>query len=185
MSKTLAKYSILTILTLMFSGCRYHAGYPITKTEIRSIYVAPAITEAVVAQISGNLSRKIREEITRLGIATLSSVNGSDATLETTITHYGRSIGTVDEYDTDTAKSLSLNATIRCSLKSNISGAYFFKDRTLSASLTINATDSAQAIEYQRIPQLSRELAKKLAMLIANVDKTFTSNTELNVDDEH
>ncbi|GEM_PF-3507500 len=185
MNKSLAKTFVLCTLTLMFSGCRYHAGYPIAQSGIQSIYVAPAITEAVVAQMSGILSRQIREEIAHLGIAALGSETDSDATLETTITHYGRSIGTVDEYDTDTAKTLSLNAIIRCSLKSNRSGEYFFKDKTLSASLSINATDSAQAIEYQRMPQLSHKLAKQLAMLIANVDKAFTFNTELNASDEH
>lgn len=185
MNKPLSKILILALFALILSGCRYRAGYPIAKSGIQSIYVAPAITEAVVAQMSGVLSRQIREEITHLGLVRLGSKTDSDATLETTITHYGRSIGSVEEYDTDTAKTLSLNATIRCSLKSNLSGEYFFKDRTLSASLSINATDSAQAIEYQKLPQLSHKLAKKLVMLIANTDKTFTSSTELNAVDEH
>ena len=184
MTKPLSKILVLIMLTVL-SGCHYHAGYPVARSGIQSIYVAPAVTEAVVAQMSGILSRQIREEITHLGIATLDSETDSDATLETTITHYGRSIGSVEEYDIDTAKTLSLNATIRCSLKSNSSGEYFFKNKTLSASLNINATDSAQAIEYQRMPQLSHKLARQLVMLIANVDKTFTSNTEINATDEH
>ena len=185
MNKTLSRIFVLAVLTTLLPGCRYHAGYPVARSGIQSIYVAPAVTEAVVAQMSGILSRQIREEIMHLGIATLSSGTDSDATLETTITHYGRSIGSVEEYDTDTAKTLSLDATICCSLKNNSSGEYFFKNRILSASLSINAADSAQAIEYQRMPQLSHKLAKQLVMLIANVDKTFTSNTELNAADEH
>ena len=185
MNKPLSKILILTVLTMILSGCRYHAGYPLARSGIQSIYVAPAVTEAVVAQMSGILSRQIREEITHLGIASSGSAIDSDATLETTITHYGRSIGSVEEYDTDSAKTLSLDATICCSLKNNSSGEYFFKDRTLSASLSINAADSAQAIEYQRMPQLSHKLAKQLVMLIANVDKTFIPNTEINAADEH
>ena len=185
MDKTLSKLLICAALMLVFSGCRYRAGYPIAQSEIRSIYIAPAVTEAVVAQMASVLSRQIREEVTSLGIARLGPKNNSDATLETTITNYGRSVGSVEEYDTDTAKTLSLNATIRCSLKSNTSGAYFFKDRTLTASLSINATDSAQAIEYQRIPQLSRKLAKQLVMLIANMNETSNSNSEVNAAYEH
>ncbi|MGX8716510.1 MAG: LPS assembly lipoprotein LptE [bacterium] len=185
MNKFSLKISVFAVLSLILSGCRYHAGYPITHSGIQSIYVAPAVNEAVVAQMSGVLSSQIREEITHLGLATLGTKTDSDATLETTIINYGRSIGTVDEYDTDTAKTLSLNATIRCSLKNNISGEYFFKDKTFSASLSINATDSAQSIEYQRLPQLSRKLAKQLVMLIANMDKTFTSDTQVNASDEH
>ena len=148
MSKTLSKILVLAILSLILSGCRYHAGYPVAKSGIASIYVAPAVNEAIVAQMSGVLSRQIREEILYLGLAALASELDSDATLETTIVKYGRSIGSVDEYDTDTAKTLSLNATIRCSLKDNVSGGYFFKNRLLSASLSINATDTSQSIEY-------------------------------------
>lgn len=185
MNKTLAKIFILSVLTGVLAGCHYHAGYPVVQSGIRSIYVAPVVTEAVVAQMSGILSRQIREEITYLGIASLDSEIDSDATLETTIIDYGRSIGSVDEYDTDVAKTLSLNATIRCSLKSNYSGEYFFKGKTLSASLSINAADSAQSIEYQRMPQLSHKLAKQLVMLIANVDKTFNPSTEINANNEH
>lgn len=177
MSKFLSKILVLAVLSLMLSGCRYHAGYPVTQSGIASIYVAPAVNEAIVAQMSGVLSRQIREEVLHLGLATLNSETGSDATLETTIIKYGRSIGSVDEYDTDTAKTLSLDATIRCSLKNNASGEYFFKDRVLSASLSINATDTAQAIEYQRLPQLSRKLAKRLAMLIAMVDRSSNLTT--------
>lgn len=184
MNKFCSKTLVLVVFAVSLSGCRYHAGYPVGKSSIRSIYVAPAVTEAVVAQISSVLSRQIREEIAHLGIAMLGSKTDSDATLETTITNYGRSIGSVEEYDTDTAKTLSLNATIRCSLKSNLSGEYFFKDKTLSASLSINATDSAQAIEYQRLPQLSHKLAKQLVMLIANVDKSFPS-AEINATEKH
>ena len=184
MNKTLAQSLILVVLTIMLSGCRYRAGYPIAKSGIQSIYVAPAVTEAVVAQMSGILSRQIREEIIQLGIASLDTETNSDAVLETTITNYGRSVGSVDEYDTDIAKTLSLSATIRCSLKNNKTGEYFFKDRTLTASLSINAVDSAQSIEYQRIPQLSHKLAKQLVMLIANVDKTLHSAPEIDAADE-
>ena len=185
MNKFLAKIFILSVLTAILTGCHYHVGYPVAKSGIKSIYVAPAVTEAVVAQMSGILSRQIREEIAYLGITSLDSEVNSDAVLETTITHYGRSIGSVDEYDTDVAKTLSLNATIRCSLKNNYSGEYLFKDKTLSASLSINAADSAQSIEYQRMPQLSHKLAKQLVMLIANIDKTSTSSTEINANYEH
>ena len=185
MNKFSSRFSIFAVLSLILSGCCYHAGYPVASSGIRSIYVAPAVNEAIVAQMSGVLSSQIREEITHLGIANLGSKADSDATLETTVTNYERSIGTVDEYDTDTAKTLSLNATIRCSLKNNISGEYFFKDKTFSASLSINATDSAQSIEYQRLPQLSRKLAQQLVMFIANIHKPQHNSTENNASDEH
>lgn len=155
---------------LTFSGCtRYHAGYPVDATSIKSIYVAPAVKKALGAQISAVLTRQLREGILRNGGIGLAGKYDADATLETTITHYGRSIGTVEEYDTDTAKTLSLNITVQCSLKDNRTDAYYFKNQTFSASISINANDAAQCIEYQRLPQLTRKLAQQVVMCIANI----------------
>lgn len=155
---------------LTFSGCaRYHAGYPIDATSIRSIYVAPAIKKALSAQTSAILTRQLREGILRNGGIGLADKHDADATLETTITHYGRSIGTVEEYDTNTAKTLSLNITVQCSLKDNRTDAYYFKNQTFSASISINANNAAQSIEYQRLPQLTHKLAQQVVMCIANI----------------
>ncbi len=165
------KIFIISVFFSFLAGCsNYKAGYPIDHTNLRTIFVLPAKTHALAAQMSGVLSQQIRETILRCGTLKLSkNVEAADVVLETEITHYGRSIGTVDEYDTDVAKTLSLNASVKCSLY-NHQGKYFFKDQTFSASITINATDSAQLIEYQRMPQLTREIAQKIAMYISNMD---------------
>jgi len=165
------KNAFIYLFPLLFSGCisHYKVGYPIDRTSIKTIYVAPAIQKAVVPQMSAVLSRQIREEVLRTGGIKLADRNLADAELETTITDYGRSIGSVDEYDTNTARTLSLNATICCSLKKS-DGTYLFKDYSVSSSININANTSAQALEYQRLPQLTRELAKKVVMRIINID---------------
>lgn len=161
--------NIFWLLCFILSGCQYRSGYPINHTEIKSICVLPAITQAIVPQMSALLTRQIRENLIRNGI-TLTTEAAADATLETSIINYGRSVGSVEETDTDIAKTLSLNATIKCSLKNNRTGGYYFKDQSLSASLSINANESAQAIEYQRLPQLTEKLAKKISMFVFNVD---------------
>lgn len=151
----------------MLSGCHYHTGYPITNTNIKTICVLPGKTEAIVPQMSALLTRQIRENLIQNGIM-LSEEDTADAVLETSITNYGRSVGSVDETDTDVAKTLSLNASVKCSLKNRLTDDYYFKNQTLSASLSINANNSAQAIEYQRLPQLTEKLAQKISTLIFN-----------------
>lgn len=164
--------NIFLFLCFILSGCHYHAGYPIDNTNVKTICVLPAKIEAIVPQMSAVLTRQIRENLIRNGI-TLREEDTANAILETSITNYGRSVGSVDEIDTDIAKTLSLNATIKCSLKNRTTGKYYFKDQSISASLSINANTSAQAIEYQRLPQLSEKLAQKVAMLIFNWDNTL------------
>ena len=162
--------NIFLLLGLMLSGCHYHVGYPLDHTNIKTVYVAPAITDAIVPQMSAVLTRQIRENLIRGSHIKLAAYDNADVILETTITHYGRSVGTVDEADTDVAKTLSLSSTIKCSLKDRATGKYYFKDQSVSASLSINANTSAQAIEYQRLTQLSEKLAQKVVMLIFNLD---------------
>lgn len=171
MNKGFIKTLLFLTLLSIISGCRYRAGYPVNTANIRTIYVAPAVNKAIVAQVSTVLTRQIREEILRSGIAHLgSSANDSDTVLEVIVTQYGRSVGSVDEYDADIAKTLSLDMSAKCSLRDNRSAQYFFKDQTVSASISINATDSAQSIEFQCLPQLSRKLSQKIALLLANVE---------------
>ena len=163
-------FFICILLLNCLAGCsNYKAGYPIDHTMLKTLFVLPAKTRALAAQMSGVLSQQIRETILRNGTLKLAkTIESADVVLETEIIKYGRSIGSVDEYDTDLAKTLSLNTSVKCSLFDH-QGNYFFKDQTFSASVSINATDSAQLIEYQRIPQLTRELAQKIALFISNI----------------
>lgn len=165
------RFFVLMLILGGLVGCsNYKAGYPIDRTHLKTVFVLPAKTRALAAQMSGVLSQQMREAILRYGTLKLAkTIEAADVVLETEITHYGRSIGTVDEYDTDVAKTLSLNASVKCSLY-NHQEKVFFKDQSFSASVSINATDSAQLIEYQRMPQLTRELAQKIAMYIANLE---------------
>lgn len=165
------RFFVYVFVLECLAGCsNYKAGYPIDHSHLKTIFVLPAKTHALAAQMSGVLSQQIRESILRYGTLKLAkTIEAADVVLETKITNYGRSIGTVDEYDTDVAKTLSLNASIKCSLY-NHQGRFFFKDQDFSASVSINATDSAQLIEYQRMPQLTREIAQKIAMYIANLE---------------
>lgn len=167
MSKVFTNVSLL--LCLILPGCRYHTGYPVANTSIKTICVLPTKTEAIVPQMSALLTRQIRENLIRNGIA-LGAEDTADAVLEMSITTYGRSVGSVDEADTDVAKTLSLNASVKCSLRNRLAGDYYFKNQSLSASLSINANTSAQAIEYQRLPQLTEKLAQKVSTLIFNID---------------
>ncbi len=159
------------LLCVCATGCtRYHLGFPVQHASFQSIYVAPAINKAFVAQAQSVLTRQVREEIIRNGHLTLLGKDEADAILEMTITHYGRSIGSVVETDPDTAKTLSLKLDVCCSLKDIKTGRYLLKNTTVSYSINISANDYAQAIEYQRLPQVTKELAKKLVLLIENID---------------
>ena len=91
------------------------------------------------------------------------------------MSNYNRGISVVDEDDDEKAKSLSLSATCKYTLRDNRNGRVI-SEGSVSASVGITATTNAQAIEYQRAPQLTRALAKQVAsQLLAASGKKIPS----------
>lgn len=167
---------------LLLGGCAYHAGYPVDQYGIKTIYVKPAVKEAIGTQLSGVLTAQIREEILRNGFIRITDQKETaDAILETTITDYNRGISVTDEDDDEKAKSLSLSATVKYKLTDNHTGQTI-SDGSASGSVSINATTNAQAIEYQRTPQLTRTIAKKIAQHIVLKEKPKETKKEGEVD---
>lgn len=166
---------VVASLLLSLGGCRYRAGFPVDSYNIKTIYVKLTVKEALTAQLSGDLTRQLGEEILRNGFLRLAPSNKADATLETTVSDYNRGISVVDEDDDEKAKSLSLSATCKYTLRDNRDGSVI-SSGSVSASVGITATTNAQAIEYQRAPQLTRALAKQVAsQLLTASGKRITS----------
>lgn len=169
---SICSFILVGVLMSTFVGCtRYRWGMPVDKASFKTIYVAPAKNRAFVAQVQALLTRQIREEILRNGQLHLAPKSKADAILTVDVESYGRSIGAVYETDPDTAKSLSLTLSVKCELKNVQTGKVYFKERGVSHSLSVSANDYAQAIEFQKMPQVTRDVAKKIAMLVANVDE--------------
>ena len=165
----------IALLLVSLGGCRYRAGFPVDSYNIKTIYVKPTVKEALTAQLSGDLTRQLGEEILRNGFLRLAPSHEADATLETTVNNYDRGISVADEDDDEKAKSLSLSAICKYTLRDNRDGRVI-SSGSVSASVGITATTNAQAIEYQRAPQLTRALAKQVAsQLLAALGKRITS----------
>ena len=184
-SKRLKAIGIFLVAPLLLSlgGCRYRAGFPVDSYNIKTIYVKPTVKEALTAQLSGDLTRQLGEEILRNGFLRLAPSNKADATLETTVSDYNRGISVVDEDDDEKAKSLSLSAACKYILRDNRDGRVI-SEGSVSASVGITATTNAQAIEYQRAPQLTRALAKQVAsqLLTASGKKIPSKAADVKVD---
>lgn len=168
---------VVASLLLSLGGCRYRAGFPVDSYNIKTIYVKPTVKEALTAQLSGDLTRQLGEEILYNGFLRLAPSHKADATLETTVSDYNRGISVVDEDDDEKAKSLSLSATCKYTLRDN-RDSKILSSGSVSASVGITATTNAQAIEYQRAPQLTRALAKQVAsQLLTASGKKITLKT--------
>lgn len=162
---------ILSLMfTVLFGGCaHYRCGSPIQNTAFKTLYIAPVKNQAFVAQSQSVLSGQLRTLLLRKNFLKLTDKEHADLILETTIQHYGRSIGAIYENDPDNAKTLSLNITVSCDLFDQ-NGNYYLKDCSVSHSISVTANDIIQNIENQRLPQLTREISNKIISLIENVE---------------
>ena len=179
--KCLKVIGVFLIIPLLLSlgGCRYRAGFPVDSYNIKTIYVKPTVKEALTAQLSGDLTRQLGEEILRNGFLRLAPSNKADATLETTVSNYNRGISVVDEDDDEKAKSLSLSATCKYTLRDNRNGRVI-SEGSVSASIGITATTNAQAIEYQRLSASGKKIPSKTAdaKVDADTGEKFEEKTE-------
>ena len=150
----------------LFGGCRYQAGYPIDRTNIRTIYVKPAIQDTLITQASGVFTRQLREQLARNRRLRLKNVQQADVTLETTLIDYQRAISTLSTTDTDAASTLTLELSASCSLYDNRTHTYRFRNQRFTVNEVIAANDSTLAAETQSIPILTQALAKKIAQAL-------------------
>jgi hypothetical protein len=104
------------------------------------------------------------------GYLVLEDPNLAEAELEVTVTSYTRSIGAVFETDPDTARSLSLSLTVECTFRVMGVDKALFEKHSVSHSQSIEANDFAQAIEYHKMPEITRDVAKKIVMLVHNIE---------------
>lgn len=155
------------LLLLLLNACHYQAGYPVAQCPLKTIYVQPIIKDALVANISGVLTRQLREELARNTILkVVTKESGADARLETHLVRYEPTVSSVSTDDALSAHTLSLKATARCSLQDMNTGYYYFKDREFTVEVAIRCSAEGQTAEYQAIPLVARDLAKKIIVAI-------------------
>lgn len=177
-SKTLCR-AITALLALwvasFLGGCKsYQLGHP-TELPFKSIYIQPAANDSFAPQAQALLSSQIREAFIRDGRTRLvTSEEDADAVLLINLTEYDRSAAARQSADTAVARDFDLNLTAEVSLFDQNKGDYYFQKRELQersnafadnpyADRTDVRTQDFLQAEYQAMPRLTRDLARKIA----------------------
>ena len=161
------------LLTLaILSGCTSYRWGSGTELRFESLYVKPADNESFAPQAQAIVSAKIREAFIRDGrVKIVSSEEQADAVLMVNLTHYKSKPSSRSSIDTEMARTFFITLTAVTSLYDNNNGSYHYQNRTSEASTNAYSDnpfnpaipDSYQQAEYQAIPQLARNLARKIA----------------------
>lgn len=149
---------------LLLTGCsHYHKGQG-GELPFTTLYVAPIRNQSLAPQAQALLSKELIETLLNDGRVEIVSRDQAEVTLEIIVTDYSRSVAATEESDASIALSYTLGLSAHCNLIDNKSGAPYFQKR--SVNTTIN---NLTASEYQGMPFLTKNLAKKIKDLVVNV----------------
>lgn len=174
-TRSLSIVFISLALACVFGGCRsYQLGSPAELT-FESIYVKPVQNDSYAPQAQALLSSQIRDALIRDGrLQLVTSEESADAVLLVKLTDYKRETAIRDSQDTTVGVDFDLTLQAEIALFDQVNGDYLFRERRLSERS--NAfVDNPYAVagatrnqgflqaEYQAMPRITRDLAKKIA----------------------
>ena len=169
----------LVLLTL--SGCRsYHLGHP-SELPFESIYIRPAANDSFAPQAQALISADVREAFIRDGrVKVLASEEDADVVLLINLTEYNRSPGARLTDDTVQAFDFDIKLKSKVSLYDQNKGRYYFQNEMIEADTNAYTqtpyraagspnTQTYHLAESQAMPQVTREMARRIADRILSV----------------
>ena len=163
-----------TLALLLLVGCEsYRLGHP-AELPFETIYVRPAANDSYAPQAQALISSEVRASIIRDGrVRLLAKEDEADALLTITLSEYKRAPAARRKDDTERAVEHDVSLTATISLYDTRSQAYLLKDRSLNERDNISANNpftlsiasaaqSLQQSEYQTMPKIARNLARKI-----------------------
>jgi hypothetical protein len=163
------------IFMAAFSGCNsYQLGNPV-ELPFESIYIKPVTNDSFAPQAQAILSSQIRDAFIHDGRTKLvTSSEAADAVLVVNLTEYNRRAAGRQSLDTTMAANFRLTLYAEVSLFNQIKGDYYFQERMIQRSSNAyvedlyatpgdSQTQDFLQSEYQAMPRLTRDLARRIA----------------------
>jgi hypothetical protein len=161
--------ALLAASLLALAGCgRYQLGRH-AEPPFRSIYIAPVANAAFAPQAQAILTQQIREALLHDGLVQVATIDHADAVLEVVLRDFQRTVAATRIDDTGLAEKLRLELRADCTLTDSRSGRVYFRNRAVSATADAFPEDRPQQAEFQAMPVLTHNLARRIAYEILQV----------------
>jgi len=163
------------VLALAFaSGCRSYETGSGGELPFETIYIRPVSNDSFAPQAHAVVSAQVRREFLRDGRVTLVAEEAeADAVLLILLSEYERETASRLSDDTVRARDFDLTLTGSVSLYDAKAGEFLFRNREIDDTATafvdnplIPDSEDTQGFlqaEYQAMPRLARDLARKIA----------------------
>lgn len=157
------------VAAVLAGGCsRYQFGR-YAEPPFRSVYVKPAANATFAPQSQALLTLQLREAFIHDGLLQVENEARADAVLEIVLSDFERDVAATRQTDTEIADKLRLELTALCTLSDNRTGKIYFEKRPVSATADAFPGDRSQQAEYQAMPVLTRNLARRISYEVLQV----------------
>lgn len=162
---------LFIFVSMMCVSCSNYrlSGTP-QPLPFKSVYVKPVQNYSYAPQAANLLSTQVIDMISQTPGLNVADLNDAQAVLEMTLVDYklqGSSTRTDNlsgsrRTDTALASAFFVTLEVKCTLKDRVTGEIIFKDRLVKATDNVYVGQSFLLSEYQNMPILTRELARKV-----------------------
>ena len=176
-ARILQRARTVSALALLFlaAGCAsYKLGAP-GEQPFTSVFIPPVENRSFAPQAQAALTSELRQRLIRDGrVRVVADKSGADAILRVTLVEYRRETGARDSEDTILARDFDVTLVARTSLYDARNGKYVYRDRVVEDRSNVFAenpfagedaprTQGFLQSEYQAMPRIARDLARKIA----------------------
>jgi outer membrane lipopolysaccharide assembly protein LptE/RlpB len=149
------------------ASCGYRLG-PQGALPFSTLSIQPVKNESYAPQIQSLLHEQLAASFARENGVRLVA-EGAQATLRIRIVRYAHDVAATDPHDTALGSSFHLRLRVHCDLLNNANPAKpYFTDRQIEVTTVAHTPAAAgaaggfSAVEYQTLPVLTRDLARKI-----------------------
>ena len=153
-------------LLLLFGGCNsYRLGSP-GEPGFSTIHIAAVDNLSFAPQSTAVLTTEMRNRFAADGRVRVVERERAEVVLEVTLMDYRRRPAATRPEDTGLSYSHQIDLTARVSLVEARSGRILIQDRVITADRLAIAANSLQESEYQTLPILARDLARRIVQTV-------------------
>ena len=161
----LARWVCLAAVLVGLVGCAsYQLGDP-GEPRVASLRLLPLEDRAAAPQVRGQLQRDLAEAFLQTGTVQLTQSRTSP-TLAVVLTQWGTRERTTRSDDTGRAFSVELTLEAEVTLR-DAAGGLLLNAVPVRAETTVFADPSLMDAQFQAMPQLTAELAQRIATLVS------------------
>lgn len=166
-ARALAPALVLALLGGL-AGCANYTLGSRAQVPFSSLSLLPVENDTQAAQMQALLHQQLSASLAQeKGVQVVT--NGGQATLRVCVVRYDHAVSATNPNDTVLGSSFTLRLVARCTLVNNGTGRPYFQDREVTASAEAHDTGNFSAVEYQTMPVLTRELARKIKDTVVGV----------------